>query len=66
MGNVECQKCITAEKEMFAEIILGKNELNPDKNITRNYRIKKIFEEMPRELISKKLGKKYNQNKILC
>ena len=64
MGNVECQRCITAEREMFAEIILGKNEMTPEQIITTNNKIKKISDQIPRELIAKKLGKKSNKNKI--
>ena len=36
MGNVECRKCISDEKEMFAEIILGKNKSSKNNNNNNN------------------------------
>ena len=28
MGNTECQRCLSAEREMFGEILLGGNKSN--------------------------------------
>ena len=55
MGNNDCQKCLSAEREMFAEILLGKNKNDNytnniiDNNIHNN--IKQISDEMPQEIL---------------
>ena len=52
MGNNECQKCLSSEKEMFAEIILGREFANKQYIHHSRREIKKISEEIPHEHIS--------------
>ena len=60
MGNTECQRCLSAEREMFAEILLGKN-----KNNNHNYynhdviNIKRIYDDIPKDII---INKSENNN----
>ena len=63
MGNSECQKCLSAETEMFAEILMGKDKDDRNNSIIDNHNsinnnnlrnnsysnIKKISEEIPKE-----------------
>ena len=59
MGNTECQRCLSAEREMFGEILLGTNRSNKNTidNSNTNYinnNIKKIPENMPQEILTNK------------
>ena len=64
MGNNECLRCISAEKEMFAEVLLGKDKSKnkSDQNINTNTNnnlntsktnsnIKQIHEELPKDIL---------------
>ena len=73
MGNSECQRCLSAEREMFAEILMGKdkdNNIDIHNNTGNNNKIKnnsysnikKISEEIPPEIISNKNKNKENIN----
>ena len=37
MGNSECQKCLSAETEMFAEILMGKDKDDRNNSIVGNH-----------------------------
>ena len=65
MGNNECLRCISAEKEMFAEILLGKDKsknktnenINSSDNLNNNNinpNIKQIHEEIPKDFLTNK------------
>ena len=57
MGNTECKNCINLEKELFAEIILGKNEIYSNNlPITTNNKFNKIQDEIPHEIKQKKFS----------
>ena len=67
MGNTECQKCIDSEKEMFAEIILGREFANKKYIYNSKRKLKKISEENPHENINnnnKELLIKQNQHQL--
>ena len=65
MGNTECKNCINLEKELFAEIILGKNEINSNNlPITTNNKFNKIQDEIPHEIKQKNFSQnnKFNED----
>ena len=68
MGNTECQDCISAEREMFAEIILGREFASKKYLSNTKINVKKISDEIPYEHIDNNKDKiliAKNQNQLL-
>jgi len=68
MGNTECQDCISAEREMFAEIILGREFASKKYLSNTKINVKKISDKIPHEHIDNNKDKiliAKNQNQLL-